>query len=162
MAREEKELFDQPPRFDLRQWLRNLFEKVARMLPWLLGALIFLGYGFKVERRFAYRFEKGEKRLHCLYRAALDKLGEVGVHREYGQDRLTFAKQNKEKYPNLLPLTEAHLKMVFGDPELRNQTMDEVEILKRYRSFEQDLNCNHPWWRRALGLANPISWLWTK
>ncbi len=164
MAREDSEVFDQPPQFDLRNWLRNIVEKTVQLVPWLLAALMLLAYGLKLERRLAPKWEKTDDHGRLLYRAALDRLTEVGVVREYGQGRLSFAEQHAQLYPSLTVLTEAHLARAFGSGSGRagSPSPSREELRVAYQKLGREIAQRFPLWRRLLGLLNPVSWLRTK
>lgn len=164
MAREEGETFEQPPEFDLREFLRKMMAIFFNFLPWVLGALLFCAYGMKLERRLSHRFESGDDKIHALYRAAMDRAGEAGYQREYGQGRLSFCEQHGKEIPSLEPLARAHLALKFGKKGQTEstQTFDPEEMYQHYNAVGIELARTTPLWRRILGLLNPISWLSTK
>lgn len=164
MAREDGETFEQPPEFDLREFLRQIMAIVFNFLPWVMGALLFCAYGMKLERRLAHHFEKGEDKVHALYRAAMDRAGEAGYQREYGQGRLSFCEKYNQELPSLTPLAQTHLALKFGKKGQggSTQTFDLDEMQRCYRALGSELAQTTPLWRRILGLLNPISWLRTK
>ena len=162
MAREEGETFDQQPEFDLRDFLKQVLALFASFLPWALAAFAFCAYGLKAERRLSHYFEKGDKKVHALYRAAMDRSGEAGFRREFGQGRLSFCEQHSQTLPSLEPLTKTHLALTFGKKEQAPKKVDVDEMLKCYRQLGSELSEASPLWRRILGLLNPLSWLSTK
>lgn len=163
MAREEGELADQPKAFDLRKFLRQMMALMWSFFPWVVAALLVAAYGLKIERRLAARLDKDEARVHALYRAALDRVGEAGFRRKFGQGRLAFSEQHQKEMPSLLALTKAHLALVFGaKTELGAKRYDLAELQKCYDNLGSELAACTPWWRRALGLLNPLSWLMTR
>lgn len=165
MAREDGEVKEQPPEFDLRKFLKNILGMVWSFLPWVIGAGLLATYGLKIERRLAPSFEKEEEaKINALYRAALDRVGEAGFLRRFGQGRLAFAQQHAAQLPHLLSLTKAHLSQTMGkkDKATALERYDLSDLQKSYRELGSDLARCTPTWRRILGLLNPLSWLWTR
>ena len=161
MAREEGETFDQPPQFDLRQTLKMIMTMVWSFLPWLIGAILFIAYGLKVERRLAPRFEKDDAKVHAMYKAALDRLSEVGYARKFGQGRMAFSEQHSQELPSLAPLTKAHLALSLGEAN-GTRRYDLSELKASYDKLGAEIAETVPAWRRFLGKINPLSWLLTK
>jgi transglutaminase-like putative cysteine protease len=165
MAREEGEPYEQPKEFDLRQFLKMLMGMVWSFLPWLVGAALFAAYGLKIERRLAPYFEKDEQqKINALYRAALDRVGEAGYLRKFGQGRLAFSQEHKDTVPSLLPLTKAHLAQTMGKKgnQAPLERYDLAQLQKSYQDLGGDLARCTPAWRRLLGVLNPLSWLMTR
>lgn len=165
MARNEGTPTDPPKEFDIRKFLRMLIAMGLSFLPWVIVAGLILLYGFKIERRLAPRLEKGEhEKIDALYRAALDRLSEVGVIRGFGQGRLTFSRQWSDKVPSFQLLTRSHLVGTFGK-EGGSSTLESAslpELYEAYRRLGTEIAQMIPLWRRVVGWLNPVSWLWTK
>lgn len=165
MAREEGEPYEQPAEFDLRKFLKKILAMVWSFLPWVIGAALFAAYGLKIERRLAPHFEKDEaSKINALYKAALDRVGEAGFRRKFGQGRLAFSQEHAKDVPNLLPLTKAHLSQTMGSKDGKQplERYDLSELQKSYNQLGGDLAKVTPAWRRILGLLNPLSWLMTR
>lgn len=165
MAREDGEPYEQPQEFDLREFLKVLMSMVGSFVPWLLGAALFAAYGLKLERRLAIYFEKdGQAKTNALYKAALDRVGEAGFRRKFGQGRLAFSQQHSDSLPSLLPLTQAHLSQTMGkkDPDGAFERYELPDLQKSYHELGRELAQCTPLWRRVLGVLNPLSWLWTR
>lgn len=163
MAREEGELVDAPKQFDLRKFLREMMGMVWSFIPWLIGALLLAAYGLKLERRLAVRLDKEEAKVHALYRAALDRVGEAGFRRKFGQGRLAFSQEHLEQIPSLTPLTKAHLALSLGTADKEGaKRYDLAQLQNCYDDLGPELAACTPLWRRVLGLLNPISWLMTR
>lgn len=159
MAREEGKEYEQVEQIDFRQLLKKLVSMLFSFVPWLLGALLFLAYGLKLERRLAYRFEKGDQRVNAFYRACIDKLADSGIKRERGQGRLTFAQSVERNFPSLVPLTKAHLAHAFGKEGTRP---DLGSLDKHFATLHKEIVRNVPMWRRLLGALNPIGWYFNR
>lgn len=160
MAREEGETFEQPPEFNLRDMIKKLFALFFSFLPWILAAVLIAAYGLKILRRVEPRFENGDERVHALYKAALDKAGEAGFYREYGQGRMSFCEAYGKELPSLAPLTKAHLALTMGREG--SAAYDLQELNENYTNLGKEIARAVPLWRRILGMLNPISWLYSR
>lgn len=159
MAREEGKEYEQIEQIDFRQLLKALLSMLFGLLPWLIGAALFLAYGLKLERRLSYRFEKGDQKINALYRAAIDKLADAGIKRERGQGRLSFAQNVESDVPSLVTLTRAHLAHAFGK---EGTSFDLGSLDKHFATLHQEIVRTVPLWRRMLGALNPISWYFNR
>ena len=160
MAREEGEEYETIKEVNLRDLLNKLLAALWAFTPFLLGGLLFLAYGFKLERRFRPLFEKDEAKVHAYYLSALDKAHDAGFRRGRGQGRLSFAEQQSGALPSLSALTQAHLSLVFGKPG--QVKPDLAKLASDYQNFNRELSGASPLWRRILGALNPLSWIFTR
>lgn len=160
MAREEGEEYEQIEQVDLRQILRQIVAMMLAFSPWLFGALLFLCYGLKLERRFGYMFEKGENKIHAYYKSAIDKTYDAGLYRDHGQGRLSFAEKHQNELPSLTALTRAHLAHRFGKEG--SQKLDQKALQADFQEFTAQLSRTVPLWRRVLGALNPIGWYFSR
>lgn len=135
-------------------------------LPWgwlmllcsalLVSGLTALAYGVKFWRRaLAWRLGASGELYRLVYRAALDLLAEVGETRRYGETRESFAARTSARLPAVAPLTRAHMRRALGgdDPLTAAQWRALLSELR------QQIAGHHPWWRRALGVINPVAWM---
>ena len=160
MAREEGKEFDSVEQIDLRQMLRRLVKMLLAFSPWVFGALLFLCYGLKLERRYGYLFEKDVKKVHAFYKSAIDKAHDSGLQREMGQGRLSFAEKHQAELPALTDLTLAHLSHSFGREGRQKLDIDSAQ--RSFQEFHQQLADAVPLWRRILGALNPIGWYFSR
>jgi hypothetical protein len=123
----------------------------------LLALALLILYLVKLWRRLAPVWAPAASLPRVVYRAELDRLGELAIRRVPGESRETFAKRLGESLPSLGPLTDAHVAAAFGrrQPEPQ-QLRDEAAHLRR------DIRSRFPLWRRFLGLITPWSWLRSK
>ncbi len=123
-------------------------------LPFVL-LLMGLLYGVKLWRRVAWRFLSDAQLYRLAYRASLDALADVGVVRRYGETREGFARRVAVHLPALTTMTHAHMRRALGgdDPLTREQW------LRHHNELNTQLGAHHEWWKRALGLLNPFSWM---
>jgi hypothetical protein len=154
MARGSSPLADapEPPR-PMAQVVRGLVGPGAWGLLYLALAVLAFFVLMKLWRRIAPRIVP---RPRLIYRAALDRLSEDGLAREWGESPEAFAARVRARVPALMPLTDGHLAAAFGrglDARALGRMMTESATLT------SELRRSIPWWRRVLGLANPFSWL---
>ena len=140
--------------------LRNPIDlaAIARFLLRLLAACLAVAYAIKIYRAQSPRFVRPRQLYRVAYRAALDRLADVGLRRRYGESRERFARRTVELSPSFATLTEEHLKTALGSKRLRDS-----EGLKQMQgSVRRELGLCIPAWRRTLGALNPISWMWAR
>ncbi len=123
----------------------------------LLAALLLFLYAGKAWRRLAPTWAGAAAMPRLVYRAELDRIGEVAIHREAGESRESFANRIRDRLPSFAPLTMTHVAAVYGghvsDPR---QLRDEAAHVRR------DIRGRFPFWKRFLGLITPWSWLRSK
>lgn len=90
---------------------------------------------------------------YWLYLSALDRLGENGEIRRYGESREAFAKRLGEEYPSFQEITWIQLESVLGE-ELSISSEKLQQLVKHLSS---EIREKKPFWRRILGLLNPFS-----
>jgi len=122
------------------------------------GAL--LGHwSVKLWRRWRVLFAGPKTAPRVVYRVALDLLAEVGLVRDEGETREDFATRCAAVAPAFVELTRLHLAAQMSDPSRTMQGRPERDphVYKRLlRQLGGELE-HRPWWRRVLGLLNPIS-----
>ena len=117
-------------------------------------------YGIKIWRRLAPALSSARSMPWVSYRAALDRLAEVGLSREFGESRTCFAQRVKEQLPSMEGLTQMNVAARFGNPHV---SLDERPEFSRQRwrdglsQLKRELPGTAKWWRRLLGLFNPLS-----
>jgi transglutaminase-like putative cysteine protease len=145
------------PRLAIVAWLKE----VARVLGAGLGVAalgaVLLMYLLKLWRRISPRFASGTRLLRVAYRAELDRLAEVGVTRRSGESREAFAQRVREAFPSWPVLTRAHVGAHFGSASALGLQREEVAQLSR--SVRAERARAFSWWRRALGVLVPWSFL---
>ncbi|MGE0788686.1 MAG: transglutaminase family protein [Sandaracinaceae bacterium] len=120
----------------------------------LLAILIGL-YLYKLWRRIAPAFAGRDARARVTYRLMLDRLAEVGMSREYGETREEFAERVGALSPSFAPATAHILHVAFGVPKAA--PADGLAPLSA--KVRQEIGAAIPWWRRALGVLHPLSFL---
>lgn len=128
---------------------------LGRRILWLLAILVVAGWLVKLQRAAAARFGSGEGLFRVGYRAALDRLADVGFARRSGETREDFAQRVGPLSPAFSRLTSHHVAWALGSSRL-----PEAEQVKRLtQDVSRDLAERLPWWRRLLGHLDPTSWL---
>lgn len=122
-----------------------------------LGAVALLvvsvGYGIKLWRWLAPGWVRSDRRARVAYRAALDRLGELGLARAIGETREAFARRAAKIAPAFDRLTSAHVAASFG-----RHAIDAVQANALMREVGHDLRAQSRW-RRWWGRLRPFSWL---
>jgi transglutaminase-like putative cysteine protease len=135
---------------------RVTFTAAAWLLAIVAFALVLL-YLVKTWRRMAPSFASTPSLPRVLYRAELDRLGEVSIRREPGESREAFAFRLRGRLPSFEGLTAAHVAAVFGthvpDPDL---------LREQAAGVRRDVRGGFPPWKRFFGLITPWSWLRSK
>ncbi len=148
----------------LREQLREVpFEEPgARWTPADLGArvrqlllgLLALGFALKWWRRLVPWVAPAAARPRLFYRAALDRLSELGERRRFGETREAFALRQTSRAPSFPQLTEVHLRAAFGG----GAGVAPENLLDVARGLRQELSVT-PLWRRLLGGLDPTAWM---
>lgn len=139
---------------------RRTTDDLWAILWWTLGGIgggtIGGLYAIKIYRRVAPRFAGTAKQYRLAYRAVLDRLADVGLHRRFGETREEFAQRVGDVVPELRDLTDAHLHRSLGGVDLG----DRGRWTALREAVEQRIAAAFPRPRRVLGAVNPLTWLW--
>ena len=139
----------------LMAWLRAVWAA----LPWFALGLVVLAYLIKAWRLLAPRVKPERPKL--AYRAALDELSAVGVVRIYGEPRELFAQRLTSVAPSLRALTAGLSGYVLGSVEPPEKRAG-APLAELAGEVGREVRRAVPSWRWALGLANPVSWWWSR
>lgn len=129
---------------------------VSLLIPLLFVVLAL--YGIKAWRRLAPRLASHRSAYRLSYRSALDRLAEVGLHRQFGETREEFAQRVARWAPEFADMTAAHVKAAISG----EHSEPKRSWLDRQAQLVRRIAATFPRYRRWLGLANPIAWLWTR
>ncbi len=124
-----------------------------------LSALLAALYLLKLWRRMAPRFAGAPSIARVSYRAALDRLAELGMTREHGETREQYAKRASALSPAFAQATALALLARLGAPERSAEARDAARWREVRRAIRRELGASTPWWRRLIGLLNPLSFL---
>jgi len=140
---------------DVRKAFLETLQALGRMLaPLALMTLIAL-YLMKIWRRLEPRFCPETRLPITAYRATLDSLADLGMRREFGASRESFAQSLAGRAPEMQELTQLHLRHSLGagtPPRTRH------EYLALSREISRKASQGIPWWRRLAGALHPLSW----
>jgi transglutaminase-like putative cysteine protease len=131
------------------------FADVARAAGLALLAAAALAFAVKLYRRWLPRVARTGELPRVGYRAALDRLSDVGLRRRFGESRERFAARVGATAPAFAELTALHLRAALGPPD----APDAAALRRLEARVRGELRRGVPLLRRALGAANPVSWL---
>ncbi len=141
----------------LKEFARRLTLTAGTWLLALLVCIFVFLYTVKLWRRLAPNWARAAALPRLVYRAELDRIGEVAIRREPGESREAFATRVRDRLPSFEPLTTAHVAAAFGGHESDpRQLRDEAANVRR------DIRDGFPFWQRFFGLITPWSWLRSK
>ena len=129
---------------------------------WLLGAALVGLYLFKIYRRIAPVFASARSMPKVGYRAALDKLADSGLTREFGETREGFAERAAALSPSFTKLTSLHVAARLRNPALDPGAREELQkpVWKAtLRAVRKEISQRSKGYRRWLGLVNPVSFM---
>jgi len=130
---------------------------ILQSLAFALLALLLAAYAVKIYRLRAPLHAAPALRYRLSYRATLDTLAALGLHRRHGESRESFARRLATLTPTFDTMTRAHLHRALGEPSAASQP-DWLALQQRVR---QELRPQLPWWRHLLAILNPVPWLKT-
>lgn len=141
--------------------LKELARRISvRFGTWLLALLtlaVLAMYLGKLWRRLAPTWSRAAGLPRVVYRAELDRVGELAIRRIPGESREAFARRIRHRFPSFEPLTNAHLAAAFG-----GRTADPARLRDEAANVRIDIRAGFPLWKRFLGLLTPWSWLRSK
>jgi len=141
----------------LKELARRMTLAAGTWLLALLACVLFSLYAVKLWRRLAPRWTRAADLPRVVYRAELDRIGELAIRREQGESRESFAIRIRDRLPSFEPLTATHIEAAFGPRDSDPQRLhDEAAEVRR------DIRDRFPLWKRFLGIITPWSWLRSK
>ncbi|MGD8825415.1 MAG: transglutaminase domain-containing protein, partial [Myxococcales bacterium] len=123
----------------------------------LVGCLLLGLYVVKIWRRMAPAFAGTASLPRLVYRAELDRIGELAIRRRSGESRESFALRIRDRLPSFYHLTTAHVAAAFG-----NHQPDPRRLRDDAAAVRRDVRVGFSRWKRFLGLITPWSWLRSK
>ena len=137
--------------FDITTFINTLYLIVIFILA--------MGYIIKAYRLSAPKFLADDKEGRLHFRAILDRLASIGVHRKFGESRERFAVRACSVAPSITEITKLHLALALGQSQ-------QVEYEEEWQAFENavvdEIKLNTNSRSQLLALLNPFSWLLTK
>jgi len=138
---------------DVRKAFLETLWAVAKLLAPIAAMTVLALYIMKVWRRMEPRFCPEDRLPISAYRAALDRLSELGLARDFGKSREEFALAVAG--PEFAELTQIHMRHAMGagiPPKPRENYLHLIRAAGRRAAQAK------PWWRRAAGWLHPLSW----
>jgi transglutaminase-like putative cysteine protease len=145
----------EPDEFLEEARLLPTLEEILRAVALALAVALLASLSVKVYRRALPAFVGSDALYRVGYRAAMDRLAEVGFRRHHGESREHFAARVRGIVPSFEAVTEQHLRWALG-----SRRLGQPESLRTLaRELGTELGRGIPIWRRALGWLNPFSWV---
>ena len=144
---------------------RTILPPFWLVLGIMLGVAMVVLYIIKLWRRIVPAFARPRALTRVGYRLALDLLGEVGLIREYGETRESFARRIDNMVPSFSELTRMHLAARWSDPSVAMDERSEFEP-KRWKKGlaklrkERRTVTTTP--KRLMNVLNPASFVWSR
>jgi len=124
----------------------------------LLAGLLCACYVRKVVHRLLPALTGPGNLYRACYRAALERLAELGLVRKFGETREEFGRRVAQQIPEFGWLTEGHLRRALSERE----SFAPEQWQQCYTAFGQRVKGAIPAWRRILAVADPLSYLWAR
>jgi hypothetical protein len=141
----------------IKELARRMTLTAGTWLFVLLATGLFVLYFVKGWRRLAPAWASGGALPRVLYRAELDRIGEVALRRREGESRQSFASRIRDQLPSFAPLTDAHVAAAYG-----TRAPKPAHVRAEAARVRRDIRDRFPRWKRFLGLITPWSWLRSK
>ena len=130
-------------------------------IAYLLVLLTITGaYGVKFYRAWIPAHAGAEYQYRVVYRAVLDQLAAVGLHRNYAESREQFADRVGHTAPTLKSMTHYHLNHALGDAPSWDLNAEQWQALRT--DIGNEIQHNVVTWKRLAAALNPFSWVLTK
>jgi len=175
---------DEPPQQIIDQDLANMLGEIARddpsggrasnpnrapfpwhVFPWILlglaASVLAFGYIVKIARRLAPSVASPQRLHRAALRSATDALADLGLVRDFGETRESFASRVAPIAPSLRELTMLHLRAALGAPLAAFGPQKDAEVAKvraLHSSVKRELGTNLKWHQRLLIFINPLGW----
>ncbi len=126
----------------------------ALVLAILVAAYLVKGYRLWIPLR-----SNRDAQYRLSYRAVLDRLAAIGIHRNFGESREQFAARASGTAPSLRELTNSHLACALGTT---SASQSDYDWQAARRTIAREIQSSTPGWKRLAGIINPFSWLFSK
>jgi protein-glutamine gamma-glutamyltransferase len=140
------------PRAENREDSRFAFSPLS--LLWIFPAVLVI-YAGKARRLAAPYLVRRRRLYRACYRAAADRLAEVGLVRRFGETREAFAERVFPLVPEFGPLTAMHVREAVTGENSRSR----AEWLQALAAVTLRIRAAFPLGRRLIGRTRPLSWL---
>ena len=121
--------------------------------------IVAMAYLIKAYRLSASKLLANDENGRLRFRAILDRLAAIGIHRRLGESRERFAFRACSIAPSITKITELHLALTLGQSK-------KIEVKEEWQDYEsavkEEIKVNTNRRIQILALLNPFSWLLTK
>ena len=126
----------------------------------IVSAILILAYLIKFYRLWApYPGNSGQQH-RFVYRAVLDRLSAIGLHRHYGESREQFALRASQIAPTIKAMTDSHLACSLGVPTPNRSNRLQWHLFQS--TITREISTNTTTWKKMLAWINPFSWIMTR
>lgn len=133
---------------------------ILNILYALILATLFSAYTVKFYRLWIPSRAGLNKQYRLSYRAMLDQLSAVGLHREFGESREQFATRAKQIAPSMEKMTQQHLALALGSAD--KNCYQQERWLQLRSAIAGEIRTNTETWKKVIAWVNPFSWLLSK
>ncbi|GJM12220.1 MAG: hypothetical protein DHS20C12_06230 [Pseudohongiella sp.] len=126
----------------------------------LILATLLSAYTIKFYRIWIPSQAPTNKQYRLSYRAMLDQLAAIGLHRRFGESREQFARRVTLVAPSMQSLTDRHLALALGSQT--DDGLDAKNWAELRSRIAQEIANNTQTWKRVIAWINPFSWLLSK
>ncbi len=135
-------------------------QTLLNILYVIVGLTLIVAYLIKAYRLWIPAVSSSESQYRLSYRAVLDRLSAVGLHRNFGESREKFAERISATVPSIQPITQTHLALALGGKKQEYLSASEWDELDQ--AVRNEISSTTVSWRKLLAVFNPFSWLRTK
>ncbi|MEX0964363.1 MAG: transglutaminase-like domain-containing protein [Pseudohongiellaceae bacterium] len=126
----------------------------------LILATLLTAYSIKFYRIWIPSRGALDNQYRLSYRAMLDQLAAIGLYRQFGESRESFAKRVQAVSPSMQLMTDRHLALALGaqDPS----RFDAKNWTELRTAIATEISQNTQPWKKVIAWINPLSWLFSK
>ena len=135
-------------------------QTLLRALYTIAALALIIGYFVKFYRLWVPMNTNTQNQYRVTYRAALDRLSAVGLHRDFGESREQFAMRASQTSPTLARMTDYHLACALGQADREEISTQQWHTLSA--GVTKEIKYNIATWRKVVAFLNPFSWIMTK
>tara|TARA_B110000444_G_scaffold27669_1_gene22779 strand:+ start:107 stop:2242 length:2136 start_codon:yes stop_codon:yes gene_type:complete len=133
---------------------------ILNVLYALIFATLLSAYLIKYYRIWIPAHAATNKQYRLSYRAMLDQLAAVGLHRQFGESREQFSRRVEIVAPSMQKLTDKHLALALGSQN--KNSIDAAKWTELRSTIAQEIGRNTQTWKKVVAWINPFSWLLSK
>jgi transglutaminase-like putative cysteine protease len=132
--------------------------EIAAALGWAALAALLSVYAVKAYRALVPALARSRQAYRVGFRAALDRLSDVGLRRSFGETREHFAERARTVAPSFPALTRGHLGAALGSAA----PPQAAELRRLTRDVSREIRGRVPAWRWLLGALNPVAFFFSR